>query len=251
MTRETVCSRDPKVEPPDACFIRYPVASFDMIRSGPLNSRAWVLQEQILSTRLIHFTESQMSYKFAAQKTAFSSTQYSLCSPAHMRPNAESGSLGTIGGHWEPSTAGTLSPVIATEWHDDWYCQGIFAENGRQVWPGSGRAQSGWIWDGTVPIPGIVVQACDTVEQSTELVVALSDVRLHQHKTGNIIDTRIGSGDGEPPGLFDHLDGPLKQTDLDSLYLLQLYTVKCTYSMSELDDFVLLLKQEGGPETPV
>lgn len=47
----------------EACSIRYPVASPQVIWDGPLSGRAWVLQEQVLSTRLIHFTERQMYYQ--------------------------------------------------------------------------------------------------------------------------------------------------------------------------------------------
>lgn len=46
-----------------SCFIRHPVASPSVIWDAPLSQRAWVLQEQILSARLIHFTEHQMYYQ--------------------------------------------------------------------------------------------------------------------------------------------------------------------------------------------
>ncbi|KAK0726103.1 heterokaryon incompatibility protein-domain-containing protein [Lasiosphaeris hirsuta] len=47
----------------EACSIRYPVASPQVIWDAPLSGRAWVLQEQVLSARLIHFTEHQMYYQ--------------------------------------------------------------------------------------------------------------------------------------------------------------------------------------------
>ncbi|KAK8035584.1 hypothetical protein PG993_010579 [Apiospora rasikravindrae] len=50
---------------------------------------------------------------------------------------------------------------------------------------------------------------------------------FYRDKVGNTLDTRIGSGDGDPSGLLIHLDGPLKQADVSKLYLLRLYTVKC------------------------
>ncbi|KAI1115763.1 heterokaryon incompatibility protein-domain-containing protein [Nemania sp. NC0429] len=48
---------------PDACFIRQPIASRQAIWNSPLTKRAWVLQEQILSNRLIHFTNEQMYFQ--------------------------------------------------------------------------------------------------------------------------------------------------------------------------------------------
>ncbi|KAK8066795.1 hypothetical protein PG997_013542 [Apiospora hydei] len=74
---------------------------------------------------------------------------------------------------------------------------------------------------------------------------------FYRDRVGNTLDTRIGAGDGDPSGLLIHLDGPLKQADFGSLYLLRLYTVKCTYSRSPLDDFVLLLKREERKDGPV
>ncbi|KAF5557164.1 het-domain-containing protein [Fusarium phyllophilum] len=52
-------------ELPKSCLARHPVASRATIVDGPLSKRAWVLQEQILSTRLIHFTDTQMFYQCA------------------------------------------------------------------------------------------------------------------------------------------------------------------------------------------
>ncbi|KAI8632838.1 heterokaryon incompatibility protein-domain-containing protein [Xylariaceae sp. FL1651] len=46
-----------------ACLVRYPVASLGTLWHSPLSRRAWVVQEQILSTRLVHFTEHQMYYQ--------------------------------------------------------------------------------------------------------------------------------------------------------------------------------------------
>ncbi|KAK8035585.1 heterokaryon incompatibility protein-domain-containing protein [Apiospora rasikravindrae] len=68
-------------ETPDACYIRYPVASLDAIRNGPLSSRAWVLQEQMLSTRLIHFTDSQMFYQCAAGLSSEDGVLYNTATP--------------------------------------------------------------------------------------------------------------------------------------------------------------------------
>jgi len=50
-------------EYPTACFVRHPVGSAKEIWDAPLSKRAWVLQEQILSPRLIHFTTHQMYYQ--------------------------------------------------------------------------------------------------------------------------------------------------------------------------------------------
>ncbi|RYP41184.1 hypothetical protein DL767_001188 [Monosporascus sp. MG133] len=48
---------------PLTCFIRHPIASRKAIWDAPLSQRAWVLQEQVLAPRLIHFTEHQMYYQ--------------------------------------------------------------------------------------------------------------------------------------------------------------------------------------------
>ncbi|KAK3371148.1 heterokaryon incompatibility protein-domain-containing protein [Lasiosphaeria ovina] len=53
----------PQQEGVEACSIRYPVASPRAIWDAPLSERAWVLQEQVLSARLVHFTEHQMYYQ--------------------------------------------------------------------------------------------------------------------------------------------------------------------------------------------
>ncbi|KAK6833287.1 hypothetical protein PG987_007981 [Apiospora arundinis] len=54
----------------NTCYLEYPLASSDMVRNGPLSGRAWVLQEQILSTSLVHFTESQTFFQCTAGLTS-------------------------------------------------------------------------------------------------------------------------------------------------------------------------------------
>ncbi|KAI0146654.1 hypothetical protein BJ166DRAFT_68862 [Pestalotiopsis sp. NC0098] len=46
-----------------ACCVRHPVAARSDIWTSPLCQRAWVLQEQILSRRLVHFTKEQMFFQ--------------------------------------------------------------------------------------------------------------------------------------------------------------------------------------------
>ncbi|KAK0706320.1 heterokaryon incompatibility protein-domain-containing protein, partial [Lasiosphaeria miniovina] len=53
----------PQQEGVEACSIRYPVASPRAIWNAPLSEIAWVIQEQVLSARLVHFTEHQMYYQ--------------------------------------------------------------------------------------------------------------------------------------------------------------------------------------------
>ncbi|KAI1778514.1 heterokaryon incompatibility protein-domain-containing protein [Hypoxylon cercidicola] len=45
------------------CFVRYPLAALRNIWEAPLSKRAWVVQEQILSPRLVHFAENQLWYQ--------------------------------------------------------------------------------------------------------------------------------------------------------------------------------------------
>jgi len=45
------------------CFVRFPAASRRRIWDSTLSSRAWILQEQVLSPRLVHFTENQMFFQ--------------------------------------------------------------------------------------------------------------------------------------------------------------------------------------------
>lgn len=50
-----------EVEP--LCFVRYPLATIGNIWDAPLSKRAWVVQEQILSSRLVHFARDQLWYQ--------------------------------------------------------------------------------------------------------------------------------------------------------------------------------------------
>ncbi|KAK8066794.1 HET domain-containing protein [Apiospora hydei] len=87
-------------EPPDACYIRYPVASPDTIRSGPLSSRAWVLQEQMLSTRLVHFTDSQMFYQCAAGLSSEDGVLYNTATRSRGITKTGNGKSVPNGGCW-------------------------------------------------------------------------------------------------------------------------------------------------------
>ncbi|KAF2115607.1 hypothetical protein BDV96DRAFT_458302, partial [Lophiotrema nucula] len=50
------------VFPPGSCWS-------DAIESGPLNQRAWVMQENLLSSRVLHFTQSQVLWECYDDRT--------------------------------------------------------------------------------------------------------------------------------------------------------------------------------------
>lgn len=61
----------------------------------------------------------------------------------------------------------------------------------------------------------------------------------------NTFDTREGSENGQPPGLLLYLDSVKMDFDQDRLFLLRLFTANVRDSISDLDDFVLLLREES------
>lgn len=53
----------PVNEAEPTCLVRYPLAALRTIWDAPLSKRAWVVQEQILSPRLVHFARGQLWYQ--------------------------------------------------------------------------------------------------------------------------------------------------------------------------------------------
>jgi hypothetical protein len=65
----------------------------------------------------------------------------------------------------------------------------------------------------------------------------------------NTFDIRIGSENRQPPGLLLHLDGWKVNYDQDQMFLLRLFTANVKDSVADLDDFVLLPREESHNKT--
>ncbi|OAL46357.1 HET-domain-containing protein [Pyrenochaeta sp. DS3sAY3a] len=94
-------------------FFRDPIPSSCQYDSGPLSNRAWVLQEELLSARILRFAPHQMYWQ--CQTVQFS----------------ESDPVGSsLGSHWrngallatirEPVNLIPMGLVNRRDWHDDW-----------------------------------------------------------------------------------------------------------------------------------
>ncbi|CVL06151.1 related to tol protein [Fusarium mangiferae] len=302
---------------PKNCLVRHPVASRAAILDGPLSKRAWALQEQILSTRLIHFTSTQMFYQCTDGLSSEDGNIYDklskLPSPVHFmdtikfpskRPSPwsrwvtefsarhlsfDSDRITAMAGlikHYEHIS---LQRPILGLWDGTfctdmaWYSYTLVDNKARHdddVFKGI----PSWTWfsskakhihnlfddldtydQGFPPEENrvkLVHYSCDwtgppyaTSLKGADLRVlgSLKAVRL-QHPTNaslpfldgdNTFDTRQGSENGQPPGLLLYLDSVKIDFDQDRLFLLRLFTVSLKDSISDLDDVVLLLREES------
>ncbi|KAK7966295.1 uncharacterized protein PG986_000572 [Apiospora aurea] len=243
----------PNGEPPDACYIRYPVASPDTIRGGPLSSRAWVLQEQMLSTRLVHFTDSQMFYQCAAGLSSEDGVLYRTATPFARQYEDWKWE---IGAKWWVLVTEYSRRSITRESDRMAAMTGIvkaFSQKTGTEFALAVLVEFTCKWEGPEYLSRLLSSKLVISARIKPLSLRIPPYAssFYRDNVGNTLDTRIGAGDGDPSGLLIHLDGPLKQADFGSLYLLRLYTVKCTYSRSPLDDFVLLLKREERKDGPV
>ncbi|KAF5608313.1 het domain-containing protein [Fusarium pseudoanthophilum] len=305
---------------PKSCLVRHPVASRAAILDGPLSKRAWVLQEQILSTRLIHFTSTQMFYQctdglfsedgniydtlsklpslvgyvdesiyssrrpfpwfkwvteFSARHLSFYSDR--IIAMAGLIKHYEHISLQRpILGLWE-GTFGTdmawygYTPADNKDRQDDDVFKGIpswtwFSSKSKHIHKliddadiysrdrdpsllkDSDVKLVHYSYDWTGPPYASTLKGVDL-----RVLGSLKAVKL-QHPTNaslpfldgdNTFDTRQGSENGQPPGLILYLDSVKMDFDQDRLFLLRLFTAEVTDSIADLDDFVLLLREEG------
>ncbi|SCO34845.1 related to tol protein [Fusarium fujikuroi] len=302
---------------PKSCLFRHPVASRAAILDGPLSKRAWVLQEQILSTRLIHFTNTQMFYQCTfglnSEDGVISSRLSELPSPqvefkfdySLKRPflwfkwvtefsarhlSFDSDRIPAMAGlikHYEHISL--QRPILGlwdgTFWIDlAWYGYTPASSKTRHnndtfegipswTWFSSKAKRIHNLFDDLCFLDGghfpeenskvkLIHYSCDWTGppyasklKGAELRVSgsLKPVRL-QHPTSaslpfldgdNTFDSRQGSENGQPPGLLLYLDSVKMNLDQDRLFLLRLFTANVKDSISDLDDFVLLLREES------
>ncbi|KAF5617597.1 het-domain protein [Fusarium tjaetaba] len=299
---------------PKSCLVRHPVASRAAILDGPLSKRAWVLQEQILSTRLIHFTNTQMFYqctdglssedgnihdKGARLPTRVERVSEWRSSYAPKRPFPWSRwvtefsarplsfdsdritAMAGLIGHYEHISL--QRPMLGlwegTLWIDlAWYS--YTPREKKHCYDNDNF--KGWTWfssknkhirnlyddlaDDTIGLEEdnevqLVHFDCDwkglpyaSSLKRAELTVSgsLKGVKLRSPTNpslpfldgDNTFDTRQGSENGEPPGLLLYLDNTQIDYGQDRLFLLRLFAVNVNDSIADMDDFVLLLREE-------
>ncbi|KAF5641234.1 transcriptional regulator [Fusarium sp. NRRL 25303] len=247
---------------PKSCLARHPAASRATILDGPLSKRAWVLQEQILSTRLIHFTDTQMFYQcadglYSADGTingefsklpslAVPATSFD---PSSERPIPWSRWISEFSARFLSFDSDNIAAMAGLIKH---YEQVLRQRPILGLWESDLWADIAWY--SYIPADNNTRHVED-VFKGAELTVSgsLKAIKL-QFPTNtslpfldgdNTFDTRQGSENGQPPGLLLYLDSVKMDFDQDRLFLLRLFTVSLKDSISDLDDFVLLLREEN------
>ncbi|KAF5557298.1 het-domain-containing protein [Fusarium napiforme] len=288
---------------PKSCLVRHPVASRVAILDGPLSKRAWVLQEQILSTRLIHFTSTQMFYQCTDGLFSEDGNIYDTLSK-----------LPSLEGYMHESSYSSRRPFPWFRWVTEFSARHLSFDSDRIIamaglikhyehislqrpilglwegtfgtdmaWysytPADNKARHhddifkgipSWTWfsskskhihhffdDVDIYGEGLCLQENSVPEENNVKLVhyscSLKAVKL-QHPTNaslpfldgdDTFDTRQGSENGQPPGLLLYLDSVKMDFDQDRLFLLRLFTAKVIDSIADLDDFVLLLREES------